>query len=114
MTRVHGLIHIEVFRFPRALSTHRYDPAAALVSPWAAEDLRVAMSPYDVGRESILLDPDARNHTDNYVHRYVDGCAGAGRSAGLNDWQATFTVDKALAKEEGKPTLALLGLSAIG
>jgi hypothetical protein len=33
---------------------------------------------------------------------------------GLNDWQATFTVDKALAKEKGKPTLALLGLSAIG
>jgi hypothetical protein len=32
---------------------------------------------------------------------------------GLNDWQATFTVDKALAREEGKPTLKLVGLAAI-
>jgi hypothetical protein len=82
LTRVHGLIRIEVFHFLRALSTHCYDSVAALVSPWAAEDLRVAMSPYDGRHERILLDPDARNHTCNYVHRYVDGCAGAGRSAG--------------------------------
>jgi hypothetical protein len=33
---------------------------------------------------------------------------------GLNDWQATFSVDKALAMEEGKPTLTLLGVLAIG
>ena len=114
-----ALIRIEVFHFLRALSTHRYDTAAALVSPWAAEDLRVAMEPYYAEHERILLDPDARNHTRTYVTQ--DEHTGTWTVAqvlvdpqGLNDWQATFTVDKALAKEEGKPTLALLGLSAIG
>ncbi len=40
-----ALIRIEIFHFLRALSAHRYDAAAALVSPWTAEDLRVAMEP---------------------------------------------------------------------
>jgi len=93
--------------------------ASALALPWAAEDLRVAMEPYYAKDERILRDPDARNHTRTYVTQ--DDNAGTWTVAqvlvdprGLIDWQATFTADKALAKEEGKPTLALLGLSAIG
>ena len=114
-----ALIRIEIFHFLRALAAHRYDAAAALVSPWAAEDLRVAMEPYYAEHERILLDPDARNHTRTYVTQ--DDHAATWTVAqvlvdpqGLNDWQATFTVDKVVAKEEGKPTLVLLGVSAIG
>jgi hypothetical protein len=114
-----ALIRIEVFHFLRALAAHRYDAAAALTPPWTAEELRVAMEPYYVEHERILLDPDARNHTRTYVTQ--DERTGTWTIAqvlvdpqGLNDWQATFTVDKALAKEEGKPTLALVGVSAIG
>ena len=77
------------------------------------------MEPYYVEHERILLDPDARNHTRTYVTQ--DERTGTWTVAqvlvdpqGLNDWQATFTVDKALAKEEGKPTLALVGVSPIG
>ena len=114
-----ALIRIEVFHFLRALAAHRYDAAAALTPPWTAEELRVVMEPYYVEHERILLDPDARNHTRTYVTQ--DERTGTWTIAqvlvdpqGLNDWQATFTVDKALAKEEGKPTLALVGVSAIG
>ena len=32
---------------------------------------------------------------------------------GLNEWQAVFTVDKALAREEGKPSLKLVSISPI-
>ena len=72
----------------------------------------------DTEKLRLTLDPEARNHKHTYVTQ--DDDAGLWTiaqvlvdPAGLNDWQATFTVDKALAREEGKPTLKLLGLAAI-
>ncbi len=113
-----ALIRTEIFHFLRALAAGRYDAAAALVSPWTEEELRLAMEPYLVEHERITLDPEARNHKHTYITQ--DETGGVWSLAqvlvdpeGLNDWQATFTVDKALAREAGKPTLKLLGLAAI-
>jgi superfamily II RNA helicase len=114
-----ALIRQEIFHFLRALAARRYEDAAALVQPWTAEELESAMEPYYAEHERITLDPEARNHKHTYVTQ--DDESGVWMIAqtlvdpdALNDWQATFTVDKALAREEGKPTLRLAGVTAIG
>jgi superfamily II RNA helicase len=113
-----ALIRTEIFHFLRALAAGRYDTAAALVPPWTAEELMDATETYSQEHTRITLDPEARNHKHTYITQ--DDDTGVWTIAqvlvdpeGLNDWQATFTVDKALAREEGKPTLKLLGLAAI-
>jgi len=114
-----ALIRAEIFLFLRALAAGRFDAAAALVPPWTAEELIHAMEGYGQEHERIMLDPEARNHKHSYITQ--DEVAGRWTIAqvlvdpeGLNDWQATFVVDKARAREEGRPTLQLLGLAAIG
>ncbi len=113
-----ALIRTDIFHFLRALAAGKYDAAAALVSPWAVEELMHAAEGYYQEHERITLDPEARNHKHTYITQ--DDETGLWTVAqvlvdpeGLNDWQATFTVDKALAREEGKPTLKLVGLAAI-
>ncbi|HEY0963893.1 MAG TPA: DUF3516 domain-containing protein [Pseudomonadales bacterium] len=113
-----ALIRQEIFHFLRALAARRYDDAAAIVPPWTGEELASAMEPYYLGHERITLDPEARNHKHTYVT--PDDESGVWMIAqvlvdpeGLNDWQATFTVDKALARDEGKPTLRLAGLTPV-
>lgn len=113
-----ALIRIEIFHFLRSLAARRYDSAAALVAPWTEEELMQATEPYYLEHERLMLDPEARNHKHTYVTADEDSGIWTIEqvlvdSEGLNDWQATFTVDKALAREEGKPTLQLLGLTAI-
>ena len=68
--------------------------------------------------ERLTLDPEARNHKHTYVTQ--DDDAGVWTIAqvlvdpeGLNDWQAIFTVDKNLARDEGKPTLNLISMDTI-
>lgn len=114
-----ALIRAEIFHFLRALAAGRYDTAAALVPPWTGEDLCNTTEEYFVEHERIMLDPEARNHRHTYV--MADEEAGIWTvqqvlvdPEGLNDWQLTFTVDKTLAREEGKPTLTLTGLAPMG
>jgi superfamily II RNA helicase len=113
-----ALIRQEIFHFLRSLAAQRYDDAAALVEPWTADELASALEPYYAAHTRITLDPEARNHKHTYVTQ--DDESGVWSVAqvlvdpeGLNDWQATFTVDKALAREEGKPTLRLAGFAEI-
>jgi superfamily II RNA helicase len=113
-----ALIRAEIFQFLRALAARRYDAAAALVPPWTEEELLAATEPYYAEHERITLDPEARNHKHTYVTQ--DDESGVWTiaqvlvdPAALNDWQAMFVVDKALARDEGKPTLQLVGLAAI-
>lgn len=113
-----ALIRTEIFHFLRALAGQQYDAAAALVRPWTAEELVQAADAYYLEHERILLDPEARNHKHTYVTQ--DDESGVWiiaqvlvDPAGANDWQATFTVDKALAWEEGKPTLRLVSLAPL-
>lgn len=114
-----ALIRQEIFHFLRALAARRYEDAAALVQPWTAEELESAMEPYYAEHARITLNPEARNHKHTYVT--PDDESGVWIVAQtlvdpdeMNDWQATFTIDKALAREEGKPTLRLAGVTAIG
>jgi superfamily II RNA helicase len=113
-----ALIRQEIFHFLRSVSAQRYEDAAALVQPWTADELASALEPYYAEHTRITLDPEARNHKHTYITQ--DDESGVWTVAqilvdpeGLNDWQATFTVDKALAREEGKPTLRLAGFTPI-
>jgi superfamily II RNA helicase len=113
-----ALIRTEIFHFLRSLASSRYDAAATLVPPWTAEELMRMVEAYYQEHERITLDPEARNH--KHTHVIQDDDANLWTVAqvlvdpeGANDWQATFTVDKALAREEGKPMLTLVGMAPI-
>lgn len=113
-----ALIRLEIFHFLRTLAAGKYDTAALLVPPWTGEELCSVTEPYFIEHERILLDPEARNHKHTYIT--ADDETGLWRidqvlvdPEELNDWQLSFSVDKALAKIDGKPTLQLLGLAPI-
>jgi hypothetical protein len=113
-----ALIRTEIFHFLRSLAAGRYDAAAALVPPWAEAELLQMREAYYQEHERLMLDPEARNHKHTYVTQDED--RGVWTIAqvlvdpeGVNDWQATFTVDKAVAREEGKPLLTLVGIAPI-
>jgi len=113
-----ALIRIEIFHFLRSLAAGRYDAAAALVQPWTEEGLLHACEGYYQEHQRLMLDPEARNHKHTYITQ--DDETGIWTieqvlvdPEGLNDWQATFTVNKALAREEGKPALDLISLAPI-
>ncbi len=113
-----ALIRIEIFRFLRSLAAGRYDAAAELVAPWTEDQLLELTEAYYQEHERLTLDPEARNHKHTYVTQ--DDDAGVWTIAqvlvdpeGLNDWQAIFTVDKNLARDEGKPTLNLISMATI-
>ncbi len=114
-----ALIRIEIFHFLRSLAAGRYDAAAALVAPWTEEELQEATAAYySHEHERITLDPEARNHKHTYISQDDENGTWLISQvlvdpAGLNDWQATFSVDKALARETGKPVLALISIAPI-
>jgi hypothetical protein len=113
-----ALIRAEIFHFLRALATGRHAAAAALVPPWTEAELSQKMQAYYQEHQRLTLDPEARNH--RHTHITMDDTAGLWHIAqvlvdpdGLNDWQAIFTVDKALAREEGKPVLRLIDMASL-
>lgn len=113
-----ALIRAEIFHFLRPLAAGMYDTAAALVPPWTGAELYGATEDYYAGHERITLDPEARNHKHTYITPDDETGVWTVQQVlvdpeGLNDWQVTFTVDKALAREEGKPTLTLVSLAPI-
>jgi hypothetical protein len=113
-----ALIRTEIFHFLRPLAACMFDTAAQLVPPWTGEQLLLATEAWFEQYARILLDPEARNHRHTYIS--TDETTGLWTIAqvlvdpeGLNEWQAVFTVDKALAREEGKPTLNLVSIGPI-
>ncbi len=113
-----ALIRTEIFHFLRALAAGKYDTAAALVPPWTGEELCNTAEEYFLEHERITLDPEARNHKHTYITQDDDLGVWTIQQVlvdpqGLNDWQVTFTVDKTLAREEGKPILTLISLAPI-
>ncbi len=113
-----ALIRTEIFHLLRSLAAGRYEAAAALVPPWTETELLHLTEAYYQAHARILLDPEARNHKHTYIT--PDDDTGVWTIAqvlvdpeGLNDWQASFTVDKTLARQEGKPTLQLISLAPI-
>jgi superfamily II RNA helicase len=113
-----ALIRTEIFHFLRALAAGKYAEAAALVQPWTAEELAQTMENYRQEHAGITLDPEARNHKHTYITpNEAEGIWTIAQVLidpdGLNDWQAIFSVDKDIAKEEGKPRLQLIGVGPI-
>ncbi len=113
-----ALIRTEIFHFLRPLAACMFDTAAQLVPPWTGEELLLATEAYFEEHTRILLDPEARNHSHTYITQDDSGDTWTIAQVlvdpeGLNEWQALFTVDKALAREEGKPTLKLLSIGPI-
>ena len=113
-----ALIRLEIFHFLRSLAAGRYDDAAAIVPPWTEDELHQMTDDYYQEHARITLDPEARNHKHTYITQDDETRVWTVSQVlvdpeGLNDWQATFTVDKAIAREEGKPTLTLISVAAI-
>jgi hypothetical protein len=114
-----ALIRTEIFHFLRALAAHRYDVAVGHVPPWTADQLEQAVQPYFAEHARISLDPEARNHKHTHVTPDATDSTWTVTQVlvdpeGLCEWQAVFEVDKAQAKEEGKPTLQLVELAPLG
>lgn len=114
-----ALIRTEIFRFLRPLSVENYAGASTTVAGgWTADKLAGTMESFYTDHERIRLDNEARNGRHTYVEPSDDGrswrvCQVIIDPEELNDWQAEFTVDLALAREEGKPTLVLTGVDRI-
>ncbi len=115
-----ALVRTAVFRFFRPLALEDYVTAAATLEGggWSAERLGTNMDAYYTDHERILLDPEARNLKHTYVMVSDDQKAWEVSQVlvdgeGVNDWQAVFRVDLAVARENGKPVLELLRLGAI-
>ncbi|MGA0805068.1 MAG: DEAD/DEAH box helicase [Pseudohongiellaceae bacterium] len=113
-----ALIRTEIFHFLRPLAAGMMETAAQLVPPWTGEELLLATEDYFREHSRILLDPEARNHRHTYIT--PDEARGIWTVAqvlvdpdGLNDWQAVFTVDKAHARDAGKPALQLVSIGPI-
>ncbi len=117
-----ALIRTEVFRFIRSLVAGNYAAALSGLGPrsvlWTADTLADALEPYYDDHERLCLDNEARNGRHTYIEVSEDKltwrvCQVLVDPEGLNDWQAEFSVDLALAKEEGKPTLVLIALGPV-
>ena len=114
-----ALIRTEIFRFLRALATGNYGGAlAGLTSALDAEALATALEPYYDGHERIRLDNEARNGRHTYVEPSQDGRVWRVSQVlvdpeELNDWQARFEVDLALAREENKVSLVLIDVEPV-
>ena len=113
-----ALIRTEIFHFLRALASGKYEAAASIVPPWSAAELEPIMQDYYQEHGSITLDNEARNLRHTYIT--ANDAEGIWTVAqvfidpeGLNDWQAIFSVDKDIAREEGKPKLQLIGVGPI-
>ncbi len=114
-----ALIRQEIFHFLRSLATGKFADAAAWVPPWSAEEISSQMTDYFQDHARLMLDPEARNSRHTYISPtgedanlwrvqqvFVD-------DEGANDWQATFLVSLAKAREDGRVTLELLGVEPV-
>jgi superfamily II RNA helicase len=123
-----ALVRTEIFKFLRPLATRAYGPALAALEadgappdgePWTPDSLAAALEPYFAAHERLRFDPDARNGRHTQVTRSEDGKTWRVSQVlvdpdGHNDWHAEFSVDLARAREDGRPTLRLLGVGPIG
>ncbi len=123
-----ALIRTAVFQFLRPLAEERYAAAAGALTlpdaapgaplPWSPDALAQLMDSYYGGHERVTLDPEARNARHTYIN--VSGDAQSWQinqvlvdPEALNDWQVSFRVDLATAREAGRPVLVLLGIGPV-
>jgi hypothetical protein len=123
-----ALVRTEIFKFLRPLSARAYaaalaaidsDPATPDTTPWSPESLGAAADRFFEARGRLRFDPEARNGRHTHVSRPDDGrCWRVAQTLidpdDHNDWQVTFEVDLARARDEGRPFLRLHGLGPIG
>ncbi len=116
-----ALIRTHIFRFLRALSIEDYHSALADIAPgaWTADTLAAALDPYYTDHQRIRLDNEARNGRHTYIEPSEDQKTWSISQVLIdpeehNDWQCTFTVDLAQAREESAPTLVLQSIGSIG
>lgn len=117
-----ALIRTEIFRFLRPLAMNNFDVALAALGTgaigWTVDKIRSAMEEYSLDHERIRLDNEARNGRHTYtapsddlqtwlVHQVIVD------PEDLNDWQIEFSVDLRQAREDGKPSLVLLGIGPV-
>ncbi len=123
-----ALIRTEIFKFLRPLSSRAYAAAFATLDPapaapdlpaWSAEALGAAADRFFEARGRLRFDPEARNGRHTHVSRPEHGRSWHVAQTLVdpdnhNDWQVSFDVDLARAREDGRPSLRLLGLGPIG
>lgn len=113
-----ALIRTENLPFSTVLSVENYAGASTTVAGgWTADKLAGIMESFYTDHERIRLDNEARNERHTYVEPSSDSrswrvCQVIIDPEELNDWQAEFTVDLALARG-GKPTLVLTGVDRV-
>lgn len=117
-----ALIRTEIFRFLRPLALHNLENALSSLGSgalgWTVEKLRVLLDDYLLGHERIRLDNEARNGRHTYVESSEDLQTWRIHQVlvdpeELNDWQLEFNIDLQQARQEGKPTLSLVGLKPV-
>ena len=113
-----ALIRQEIFHFLRPLAERNFAAAAKVVPPWTAEALAQSLDDYFQTHDRLMLDPEARNSRHTYLTPQDDVNIWRVQQVlvdteGLNDWQATFLVSLAKAREEGRVSLELQGFTVI-
>ena len=114
-----ALVRNGIFAFLRPLSLGDYAAALSHVtSEKTAAALADELEPYYDDHERIRLDNEGRNGRHTYVEPSEDGqtwrvCQMLIDPEEHNDWQCEFRVDLAQAREDGKPTLALVSVRAV-
>lgn len=117
-----ALIRTEIFRFLRPLSMQQFESALRALGPgaagWTVEKLTRAWEDYHHDHERLRLDNEARNGRHTYIEPSADQATWRVSQVlvdpdELNDWQMQFHVDLAQAREEGKPSLALLSIAPV-
>ncbi|MBA2348222.1 MAG: DUF3516 domain-containing protein, partial [Solirubrobacterales bacterium] len=123
-----ALIRTEIFKFLQPLSAQTFGAALAALdtestaadgSPYSPETLAATVAPFIAAHRRLRFDPDARNGRHTHVTRSDDGKSWRVSQILVdpddhNDWHAEFFVDLERAREDGRPTLRLLGLGPIG
>jgi len=123
-----ALIRTEIFKFLRLLSTRAFPAALDTLdpegrapdgTPWSTATLAAVADEFLRARGRLRFDPDARNGRHTRVTRPSIPPTLWRVSQTLvdpedhNDWQAEFSVDPARARDEGQPTLRLVGIGPI-
>ncbi len=111
-----------ILTFVSALSRWEIETAVSLVEPedsqakpWSPERLQKQLDDYHAGHQRIRLDPEARN--SRHTHLADDGITVDQTLIDpdeLNDWSATFTINREKSDERRTPVLHLESLGPIG
>ena len=123
-----ALVRTEIFKFLRPLAAGSPATAWTALDPnstdpegakWTPETLASAMDAYRLAHERLRFDPEARNGRHTVVTRAEDGTSWRVSQTLVdaedhNDWHAEFHINLAQAREEGRPTLALVTISPLG